>query len=188
MEKGEIACHEQFLHFPQCFQLNQITLSPFVHICDIISLFAVELEELKIGISGKGLTLISLSASFYFQNLYLCNKSIRFLPRQRLIFSDNNEKHGLASHRPWDKGCPCFESPAQGTFFFFPKRIIISYWNINWTPPAMLVIFLTVAMWKSSQWVRKKSCSVPAKTNLRKASVKWQYSKTCVKSLPDNKY
>ena len=54
--KGEIARYEQFLLFPQCFQLNQITVSPFVHISDIISLFAVELEEPKIGISGTGLT------------------------------------------------------------------------------------------------------------------------------------
>ena len=55
--KGEIARHEQFLLFPQCFQLNQVTVYPFVHIFDIIPLFAAELEELKIGISGKGLTL-----------------------------------------------------------------------------------------------------------------------------------
>ena len=47
--------NEQFLHFPQCFQLKQTILSPFVHIFDIISLFAVELEEPKIRISGKGL-------------------------------------------------------------------------------------------------------------------------------------
>ena len=52
--KGEIA-QEQFLLFPQCFLLNQINVSPFVHIFDIISLFAAELEEPKIGISGKGL-------------------------------------------------------------------------------------------------------------------------------------
>ena len=52
--KGEIACNDQFLLFPQCFQLNQITVSPFVHIFDIKSLFAAELEEPKIGISGKG--------------------------------------------------------------------------------------------------------------------------------------
>ena len=48
--------NEQFLHFPQCFQLNQITVSPFVHIFDIITLFDVESEEPKIGISGKGLS------------------------------------------------------------------------------------------------------------------------------------
>ena len=53
--KGEIARNEQFLLFPQCFQLNQITVSQFVHIFDIISVFAIELEEPKIGISGKGL-------------------------------------------------------------------------------------------------------------------------------------
>ena len=52
--KGEIACYEQFLHFPQCFLLNQITVSPFVHIYDIISLFAAEFEEPKIGMYGKG--------------------------------------------------------------------------------------------------------------------------------------
>ena len=53
--KEEIARNEQFLLFPQCFVLNQVTVSPFVHIFDIISLFAAELEEPKIGISGKGL-------------------------------------------------------------------------------------------------------------------------------------
>ena len=54
--KGEIACNKQFLLFPQYFQLNQKTVSPFVHIFDIISLFAVELEEPKIRILSKGLT------------------------------------------------------------------------------------------------------------------------------------
>ena len=45
--KGEIARNEQFLLFSQCFQLNQIIVSPFVHIFDIIhvSLFAAELED-----------------------------------------------------------------------------------------------------------------------------------------------
>ena len=54
--KGEIACDVQFLLFPQCFLLNQMIISPFVHVFDIISLFAAELEEPKIGISGKELT------------------------------------------------------------------------------------------------------------------------------------
>ena len=54
--KGEIAHNKQFLlHFPQCFLLNQITVSPFVHIFYIKSLFAAELEEPKVGISGIGL-------------------------------------------------------------------------------------------------------------------------------------
>ena len=43
--KGEIVRHEQFLLFPQCFQLNRISVSPFVHIFDIMPLFAVEMEE-----------------------------------------------------------------------------------------------------------------------------------------------
>ena len=48
--KEEIARNEQFLLFPQCFLLNQITVSTFVHIFDIVSLFAAELEEPKIAI------------------------------------------------------------------------------------------------------------------------------------------
>ena len=54
--KGEIARNEQFLLFPQFFLLNQIIVSLFVHISDIISLLAAEFEEPKIGKSGKGLT------------------------------------------------------------------------------------------------------------------------------------
>ena len=57
--KGEIARYKQFLLFPQCFLLIQINLSPFVYNFDIIPLFAAELEEPEIGISGKGLTLLS---------------------------------------------------------------------------------------------------------------------------------
>ena len=55
MGKGEIARNEEFLLFPQCFRLNQITESAFVHIFDIISLFAAAFEEPKIGISRKEL-------------------------------------------------------------------------------------------------------------------------------------
>ena len=54
--KGEIACNVQFLLFPQCFLLNQIIVSSFDYIFDIISLVAPELEEPKIGIGGKGLS------------------------------------------------------------------------------------------------------------------------------------
>ena len=53
--KGEIARNEQFLLFPQCFLLNQIIASLFVHIFHIVSLFVAEFEEHKIGISGEGL-------------------------------------------------------------------------------------------------------------------------------------
>ena len=62
--KGEIARNEQFLLFPQCLLLNQIIVALFLHIFDIISLFAAELEEPKIGISGKELS-----------NIYLVYKS-----------------------------------------------------------------------------------------------------------------
>ena len=60
--KGEIACNKQFLLFPQCSLLNQIIVSPFVYIFDIISLFAAEYEEPKIGISGKGLRHLDLKS------------------------------------------------------------------------------------------------------------------------------
>ena len=40
--KGEIARNEQFLLFLQCFLLDQVMVSLFVHIFDIISLFAAE--------------------------------------------------------------------------------------------------------------------------------------------------
>ena len=56
VRKGKIARNEQFLLFPQCFLLNQVTVSLFVHISDVISLFAGEFKEHKISISGKGLT------------------------------------------------------------------------------------------------------------------------------------
>ena len=51
----EIAHNEQFLHFPQCFLLNQKVVSQFVNILDIISLVADEMEETKTGMVGKGL-------------------------------------------------------------------------------------------------------------------------------------
>ena len=51
--EGEITHNEQFLPFPQCFLLNRIIVSPFVHIFDIISVFPAEFEKPKIGMSGK---------------------------------------------------------------------------------------------------------------------------------------
>ena len=47
--KGEIARNEQFLLFPQFFLLDEIIVSPIVHVFDIIFLFAAELEDPKIG-------------------------------------------------------------------------------------------------------------------------------------------
>ena len=57
MGKEEIARNEQFLLFPQCFLLNQKTVSQSVNIYYIISLFAAELAEPKTGMWGKGLHL-----------------------------------------------------------------------------------------------------------------------------------
>ena len=51
--KEEIAPNEQFLLFLQChlcYVKNQVIVFPFVHIFNIISLVAAELEEPKIGI------------------------------------------------------------------------------------------------------------------------------------------
>ena len=62
--KEEIAHNEQFLLFPECFLRNQITVSPFVHIFDIISLFAAELEEPKICMFGKGLKIEHILSTF----------------------------------------------------------------------------------------------------------------------------
>ena len=54
-EKEKLLLNRQFIHFPQCFLLNYIIVSPFVDIFDIISEVAFELEEPKISLSGKGL-------------------------------------------------------------------------------------------------------------------------------------
>ena len=63
--KGEIAQNEQFLLFPQCFELNQITVYTFVHIFEIISVFAFKLEQPKIGLSGKGLIHLTARKTFH---------------------------------------------------------------------------------------------------------------------------
>ena len=50
--EGEIARNEQFLLFPQCFLLNQIIVSLFVSIVDIISLVAAEFVKLAYQVKG----------------------------------------------------------------------------------------------------------------------------------------
>ena len=50
MGKREIARNEQFLLFQQCFLLKHLTVSPFVRIFAVISLFAAEMEEPEIDI------------------------------------------------------------------------------------------------------------------------------------------
>ena len=78
IRKGEIAHNKQFLLFPRCFLLNQVIISPFVHIFEIISLFAAEFEEPRIGISGKGKMLV---ASIFFFSHHTFK---RFLPSGQL--------------------------------------------------------------------------------------------------------
>ena len=72
--KGKNAHNEQFLLFPQCFLLYQIIAFPFVHIFDIVSLFAAEFEETKIGISGKRLTLSQTTIFTLFQTKRVCRR------------------------------------------------------------------------------------------------------------------
>ena len=74
--KEEIARNEHFLLFPQCFLLNQKIVSPFVNIYDIISLFAAELEDPKMSISGKGLNLCGKGEGGNLQKQYLENKEL----------------------------------------------------------------------------------------------------------------
>ena len=71
MGKEEIARNEQFLLFPQCFLLKQITVSSFIYISAIIFLFAAELEKPKIGLSGKRLNKLeeNIKSMIKFQNL-----------------------------------------------------------------------------------------------------------------------
>ena len=53
--KEESARNEHFLPSPQCFLLDQKTVSPSINIFDVISLFAAELQEPKIGMPCKGI-------------------------------------------------------------------------------------------------------------------------------------
>ena len=91
MEKEENAHNEQYLLFQQCFHLNQVIVSPYVHIFDITSLFAAELEEPKISISGIG----SIKSLETVMKRYLISSLDRklehFLPYfvDRTFFSDD---------------------------------------------------------------------------------------------------
>ena len=78
MGKEGIARNEQFLLFPHCFLLNQIIVSPFVHMLHIISLFAAEFEEPRIGISGKGLIVTSCITQRTHIHVLITSKSSGF--------------------------------------------------------------------------------------------------------------
>ena len=51
--KEEIAHKEQFLLFPQCFLLNQKTVSPFFNIYDIISFLLLNWKRPKLACEVK---------------------------------------------------------------------------------------------------------------------------------------
>ena len=48
------AAYRDTIQFPTMFSTQSGNCIPFVHIFEIISLFAAELEESKIGMSSKG--------------------------------------------------------------------------------------------------------------------------------------
>ena len=52
--KKEIARHEQFLLFPQCFLLNQIIITPFVHVFVIISFLLLNGKSPKLAYEVQG--------------------------------------------------------------------------------------------------------------------------------------
>ena len=90
--KEEIARNEQFLLFPQCFLLNQIIVSPFVNIFDIIFLFGAKFEKPKSDISGKGLSGQNVveNAGNHSVLLFLRNVFSIFLVHFRLFEPDFN--------------------------------------------------------------------------------------------------
>ena len=74
--KGEIS------PFPTMFSTQSHNVSPFVHIFDIISLFAAELEKPTMGISGKGLSTYSQVLAMTYSPIFFfikgCNDSNNF--------------------------------------------------------------------------------------------------------------
>ena len=109
--KGEIARNKQFLLFPQCFQLNQITVSPFIHIFDIISLFDDESKEPKIGISGKGLSAL--------------HKHIRMLS-STMNWDTSSEHFWSQIHRQQQSSCQIFnENSKWRKWHNFVKKTLV---------------------------------------------------------------
>ena len=53
-KKEKLLVTSNISFFPQCFLHNQINGSPFVHISEIISIFAVNLHSLKLAYQVKG--------------------------------------------------------------------------------------------------------------------------------------
>ena len=135
--KGEIARDEQFLLFPQCFLLNQIIVSLFVHIF-YISLFTAELP--KIGTSGKGLTfnsvniVIILVFTSIFHNLHVFHIYFAYIYFSYIVLLSFN----LSTVQFLCLTTEYFENIAKRTLF------------INcWGPVSQLVVYIT---WQLSHW------------------------------------
>ena len=108
MGKGEIARIEQFLLFPPCFLLDQIIVSPFVHIFDIISLFAAEFEDPKISISGKGLiTEILFKTALYYINDSNLQKTPRGLAPLNWRCHEQTRTRAIAKGDDYHSTGPC---------------------------------------------------------------------------------
>ena len=95
--KREIARNKQFLLFPQCFLLNQIIVSLFVHIFVIISLFPAKWEDPKIGIWGKGSSTLIMSSA---NALNLDQSKILSFGKELTKFPYQTV---LDFHKPWKK-------------------------------------------------------------------------------------
>ena len=65
------------------FSSQSDNCTPFVHIFDIIVLFAAELEESKIGIGGGGLTLVSDNKIFnqpkFTNSVSICRRHMKYI-------------------------------------------------------------------------------------------------------------
>ena len=80
-EREKLLVMSNFSFFHNVFNSYRIIVYPFVHVFDIISFFAAELEEPKIGIWGRGLSVVWLKIKrqllqsgtvyFAFKTMYL---------------------------------------------------------------------------------------------------------------------
>ena len=120
--KGEFAGNKQILLLTHCFLHNQITVSPFVHVSDIISLFAAEWEEPKIGIWGKRLNVGNFSiTSLQFLSHWLSISLLSSLVNIKSTGRTSTAQHwvtcsiiSLATTLAWSAGW---------TWFFIPKPV-----------------------------------------------------------------
>ena len=145
-KEEEIVCKEQFLLFPQCFLLNQIIVSPFVHIFYIISLLAAEFEEPKNGRWGKELT-------HYQMTNFIDSAKLKEFTDSYFKFDENGRKLSKQVENTVGKGeIACYEQ-----FLLFPqcfqkacfqeasKGVIqwewVNWWNCFYTIDKSLLFF-----------------------------------------------